>query len=274
MMPGKNLCTGFLFTTDRWNYYWEGARYRMNGNIGSVTTASTAWMGNYGITEKFNVIAMLPWVSTQASGGTLKPMQGLQDISLTLKYRLKEFRPDSLTRIKIFGIAFVSTPVSDYTPDYLPLSIGLGSTQAGVRLTLFAKRKDWYLVTSAGRAFRGNVTLDRESYYTDGNLYLTNQVAMPQVFDMVTGIGRIHNGLETKISVHQQRTLGGGDIRRQDMPFVSNRMNFTRVELLGMYYLPRARRLALRASVSRIIAGRNVGQSTAILGGILYTFKF
>ena len=97
---------------------------------------------------------------------------------------------------------------------------------------------------------------------------------MPQVFDVVTGIGRMKNGLETKLNWYVYRTLGGGDIRRQDMPFVSNRMNLSRVELLAMYYLPKSRRLALRAAVSTVVTGRNVGQSTTILGGLLYTFKF
>ena len=35
------------------------------------------------------------------------------------------------------------------------------------------------------------------------------------------------SGLNTAFSLSQQQTLGGGDIRRQDMPFVSNRMNFS-----------------------------------------------
>ena len=274
MMSDKNLCTGFIFSQDQWTNYWEGTRLRANGNIGTLKTQSVAWMGNYGVTGKFNIIAMLPYVSTSASGGTLKPMQGLQDASLSFKYQVLGYKPDSLTSLKIFAVAFGSTPVSDYTPDYLPLSIGLGAKQIGARLSIFAKRKSWYVVTSAGHTFRGNVTLDRQSYFTDGELYLTNQVAMPQVFDWVSGIGRIKNGLETKVSFTHYRTLGGGDIRRQDMPFVSNRMNMSRVEFLTMYYLPKARRLALRASISRTIAGRNVGESTTVLGGILYTFKF
>ena len=127
---------------------------------------------------------------------------------------------------------------------------------------------------SGGYTLRGNVTLDRPSYYTDGALYLTNQVQMPSVADLYAGAGYIRNGLETKLSLVVQNTLGGGDIRRQDMPFVSNRMNFTRVEALAMYYLPPARRLALRASVTRTIAGRNVGESTTLLAGVLYTFRF
>jgi len=274
MMSNKNLCTGFILSQDQWTNYWEGTRLRENGNIGTLKTQSLAWMGNYGVSGKFNIIAMLPYVRTEASAGTLKPMQGMQDASLSFKYQVFSIKPDSLTTVKIFAVAFGSTPISDYTPDYLPLSIGLGSRQIGARLSVFAKRKSWYVVSSAGHYFRGQVQLDRQSYYTNGELFLTNRVAMPQVFDWVSGIGRIKNGLETKLSFTHYRTLGGGDIRRQDMPFVSNRMNMSRIEFLTMYYLPKARRLALRASIARTISGRNVGESTTVLGGILYTFKF
>jgi hypothetical protein len=42
-------------------------------------------------------------------------------------------------------------------------------------------------------------------------------------------------GLMTAVSVSQQRTLGGGDIRRRDMPFVSNRMNFSKARAMVVY---------------------------------------
>ena len=62
MMPGKALCTGFLYTHDSWDRYWEGTLKRGNGNIGTITTESVTWFGNYGITDRLNVIAMLPYV--------------------------------------------------------------------------------------------------------------------------------------------------------------------------------------------------------------------
>jgi hypothetical protein len=71
----------------------------------------------------------------------------------------------------------------------------------------------------------------------------------------------------------QQRTLGGGDIRRQDMPFVSNRMDFVRLEGLVMYAVP-APQLGIRLGMSRIVSGRNVGQSTTLSGGLFHTFHF
>jgi hypothetical protein len=78
--------------------------------------------------------------------------------------------------------------------------------------------------------------------------------------------------LMTAASWSQQRTLGGGDIRRQDMPFVSNRMNFSRLGATIMAPVPKLRTLAFQVALTRTIDGRNVGQATTITGGLLYTF--
>ena len=58
---------------------------------------------------------------------------------------------------------------------------------------------------------------------------------MPDVFDYTLSAGYLKGGLQVPISFSQQTTLGGGDIRRQDMPFVSNRMNFSRLDAVVMY---------------------------------------
>ena len=60
MMPRKQLCTGFVYMHDSWDRYWEGPLERGNGNIGTLTTQSVSWMGAYGVTDRLNVIAMLP----------------------------------------------------------------------------------------------------------------------------------------------------------------------------------------------------------------------
>ena len=69
MMSKGDLCTGFLYGYDRWTDYWEGQLKRDNGNIGTITTQSVSWMGNYGITDRLNVIGMVPYVWTRASRG-------------------------------------------------------------------------------------------------------------------------------------------------------------------------------------------------------------
>src|SRR5207249_9830161 len=91
---------------------------------------------------------------------------------------------------------------------------------------------------SAAYTWRTKVTLDRPAYYTNGQLYLSNQVAMPNVVDYTVTAGYEHGRLCIPISLSQQRTEGGGDIRRQAMPFVSNRRAWVRVDGRVIYSVP------------------------------------
>ena len=72
-------------------------------------------------------------------------------------------------------------------------------------------------------------------------------------------------------SFMQQRTLGGGDIRRQDIPFVSNRMNFSKVGAMVMYPVPKLRDLAFQFAYGYTVDGRNVGQANTFTTGLLYS---
>ncbi|NOT75884.1 MAG: hypothetical protein HOP08_13240 [Cyclobacteriaceae bacterium] len=274
LMPKGAFCTGFLYTHDQWKDYWEGGLKRDNANIGTITTQSITWMGNYGVTEKMNIIAMVPFVKTHASQGTLTDMQGIQDLSLSVKYRFfaKDFASSGF---RAFAVGTASTPLTNYTPDLLPLSIGMASTNFTARVTgNYHLNSGWYINASTGYTLRSNVKLDRPSYYSDGQLYFTDQVKMNDVYDFTTMLGYYKNGIQAEAFYSQQNTLGGGDIRRQDMPFVSNRMNYSKVGALLMYYLPKPKNLAVRASFSYTVDGRNVGQATTLMGGLLYTFHF
>jgi hypothetical protein len=274
MMPKKTFCTGFLYGHDKWTNYWQGDTKRDNGNIGHITTQSINWMGTYGISRKVNVMAMLPYIWTKADQGTLRGLEGLQDLTLAGKYNFFT-HIDSTGILKAFaGLAF-SLPVSNYNPDFFPISIGTSSKQLSWRLTLnYALKQGWYVNGSAAYTWRSNVFLDRSTYYSGDKLYYTNEVKMPNVFSTFFTIGYHKQNVQVEASYAQQNTLGGADIRRQDMPFVSNRMNFSKVGALVMYYLPWPKNLAARASATYTIAGRNVGESTTVMGGLMYTFYF
>jgi hypothetical protein len=275
MMPKKTLCTGFMYGHDSWKNYWQGDAKRDNGNIGTVTTQSIAWMATYGLTNKVNIIAMAPYVKTEASAGTMQGMQGLQDLTLAVKYNFLKVNIDSAVFIKAFAGVAYSNPLSDYSADFFPLSIGTSSKQLAWRTNLnFALKQGWYLNASWAYTWRSNVTIDRSSYYTNDELFLTNEVYMPNVSDVYVTLGYHKKALQVEASFVQQSVLGGDDIRRQDMPFVSNKMNFSKVGALVMYYLPWPKYLAARASVNYTVAGRNVGQSTTVMGGLMYTIFF
>ena len=274
MMPKKDLCTGFIYSNDSWKKYWEGTLNRENGNIGTVSTKSVAWMGAYGITDKLNVIAVVPYVWTHASQGTLADMKGLQDLTIGAKYNFLK-QTIGTGDLSMFAVGSYSTPLSDYTPDFLPLSIGLAAQKLAVRFTTHYKLSSgWYATGNLGYIWRSNVTIDRPAYYTDGQQTLSDEVWMPNVLDYSFNVGYLKNGLQAFIGYTQQNTLGGGDIRRQDMPFVSNRMNFSKIDATVKYFIPKINSLAVWAGVGYTVTGRNTGQSTYYMGGFLYTLHF
>jgi hypothetical protein len=273
LMPKRAFGTGLIYAHDRWDQYWEGELKRDNENIGAITTQSITWMGSYGITDRLNVMAMLPYVWTHASKGVLHEMHGFQDVTVATKYRLLTTPFTDRGRVQAFIVGAVSIPVSDYSPDFLPLSIGLASERFSGRFTVnFYAQDGWFINASTAYTWRSNVKLDRPAYYTDGRLFLTNEVAMSNVFDYVVSAGYRKGRLHVPISLSQQVTLGGSDIRRQDAPFVSNRMNFVRIDGALTYALRAPENVGVKLGVSQILSGRNVGESTTLLGGLFYTF--
>jgi hypothetical protein len=275
LFPRRVLGSGVVYAHDSWSQYWEGTLKRDNGNIGTLTTQSVTWMAGYGVTHRLSVMAMLPYVRTRATQGPLHGMDGLQDVTVAAKYRLLATPFTDRGTMQAMVVAAASIPASNYVPDFLPLSIGLASRQFSARFTLsFQAHQGWFVTGSAAHTWRANVTLDRPAYYTNGQLYVSNEVAMPGVFDYTVTAGYEHRRWCIPVSLSQQRTLGGGDIRRQDMPFVSNRMDFVRVNGLVMYTLPTPRALGIRFGASRIVSGRNIGQSTALTAGVFHTVHF
>src|SRR3569833_922760 len=76
MLSKGTMCTGFLYSRDEWNHYWEGELNRVNGNIGTVTTQSVNYAANYGVFSRLNVIGSIPYVWTHASQGVLHVLCG------------------------------------------------------------------------------------------------------------------------------------------------------------------------------------------------------
>jgi hypothetical protein len=274
MMSAGSLCAGFSYGHDEWSEYWEGTLKRDNQNVGTLTTQSVAFMANYGISDRFNVIAALPYVKTKASGGTLSPQKGVQDLTLAVKGRVFDAGLGSGT-LRTMAVASLGAPVGDYVADLFPLSLGTQSTRGAGRLTLHYRLPAGLFADATGAyTWRGNVTLDRPAYFTNGQQFLTDQVDMPNVFDYSLRTGFMRGNWIVPVSFTQQSTRGGGDIRRQDMPFVSNRMNFSKLDGMVMYTFKSPVTLSLHVQASRVLSGRNVGQSTTLSAGISYLVAF
>jgi hypothetical protein len=276
VMMNKNLlCTGFEYAHDSWDQYWEGTLKRGNGNIGTITTQSVMWGGDYGITDRLNALAMVPYVWTKASQGTLAGQSGFQDLTFGLKYNLLETEFTKKGFLRAIVVGSVSTPLSDYVPDLMPLTIGSASTHLTGRFTLmFQAKQGWFVHATGAYTWRDQVTLDRPAYFTDGQLFLSDKVNMSDVFDYSFSAGYNQGRLYVPFSFTQRITLGGGDIRRQDMPFISNRFNASRLDGTATYYLSKPKGLGVRFGADYVVSGRNVGEATTVRAGILYVFHF
>jgi hypothetical protein len=274
MLAKGTLFAGQIYSHDNWTEYWEGALKRTNGNIGTLTTESNQWFGNYGLSSRLNVMAGVPYVWTQASQGVLHGMHGVQDLTLAAKYGFWEMPRSPLGSITAIGVVSAGLPLTDYTPDFQPLSIGSAARRVAARGTFNVQTAPgWFINATTAYTWRAHVTLDRPYYFTMGQLFFTDEVSMPDIADLGVSSGYNKHGLMAQGLLTVQRTKGGGDIRRQDMPFVSNRMNFSRAGALVMYEIPKLGGLTGMFSFAHTLEGRNVGLSTTVSTGLMYRIR-
>ncbi|WP_345266413.1 hypothetical protein [Nibrella viscosa] len=263
-MPRKTACVALIYGKSHWNQYWENTLKRDNLNIGTHTTQSVMLMPAIGITNRFNLILSLPYVWTQTSAGNLMGQKGIQDLAGWLKYKAVSVGGFSLN-----ALAGASIPVSNYVPDFLPMSIGLQSrTVTGRLLANYTHRQTGLYLTGHGSyMWRSNIRIDRDAYQADNRIYYTSEVRVPNAVDMGVRIGILRSKWQTELWAERFACTGGDNIRRNDMPFPTNNMQATSV---GWYAKIQPKNIGLNARIGYVTNGLNVGQSTSYMLGLLY----
>lgn len=272
MMAKNNFCTGLMYNGSHWSEYWEGTQKRNNENLGTVSSNMYAVMGNYGVSGKLNLLFGLPYVQTNASAGTLHGLKGLQDLSLWVKWNPIETNLGNGT-VSVYGVGGLSFPTSNYVADFLPMSIGLHSTNLSLRGMVDYQAGNFFATVSGTYVVRSNIKIDRTSYYTT-ELHLTNEVSMPDASNFQLRTGYRSGRMIAEAIVNNWTTLGGFDITRNNMPFPSNRMNATTAGINVKYNVKAVDGLALIGGGSITLAGRNMGQANNVNGGMFYVLDF
>ena len=272
MMSNGQVCLFAVYSHDSWDEYWEGTLLRSNGNVGTLTRQTITPGFALGLGDKLNVIATLPWVKTESSGGYIAGESGIQDWGLWLKGTALSLFPGP-GNLTLHATAGIMGPASNYSEDYGPYSLGLGCLDFSMR-GILQYRLDMgaYLRGYAAYQLRGNATIERDYYYTTHGVY-SEEVNMPDAitYGVVLGSYLFNNSLRIELSYEGLNTQGGFDIRRQDVGFPSNQMNNTRVGGFAQYFLGNTG-LGFIASAGQVLTGRNVGKSTMFSGGITYQF--
>jgi hypothetical protein len=139
MIPKNFYCAAAMYTHGSWDQYWEGTFKRNNGNIGTVTTDTYVFAGNYGITNKLDVLFSVPYITTNASEGTLHGQKGLQDLTLTLKWLAfqTEIGKGFFT---VHAIGSGTIPLSSYDPNFFRYLLGCIAHRQRCALWLTTKR--------------------------------------------------------------------------------------------------------------------------------------
>jgi hypothetical protein len=275
LMMGKGWsCNVLAYGQSKWDHYWEGTLYRNNENIGTFTGQNVMLMSNYGIGHKLNVIVGLPYVWTQASNGSLAGHRGVQDLSLWLKYQAFDLSVGS-HHLKGFLTAGASTPTNGYQTEMLPFAIGLGAKTASLRAVLhFQSKQGFYATAQAGYSAKGDSEVDRDAYQFDGKVYATSVVPVPDVVDGTARLGFLNKHIQIEGFYDSFACVSGDDIRRQDMPFMTNKMMATSVGALAKYNVhTKAGIFTLAGQYSQVLSGRNVGKATNLMLAVQYTVQ-
>jgi hypothetical protein len=263
-MPKKTACFAVSYSNSTWSKYWENTLKRENLNIGTHTTQSAMAMVAAGITNKLNVIVGLPYISTKTSAGNLMGQKGIQDLSGWLKYKLVE----NDKGISLHGVIGASMPLTNYVPDFLPMSIGLqAKTATGRLIANYTHKSGVYLTAHASYIYRSNIKIDRDAYQADNRIYNTNEVRVPNMTDVAARVGYWKKGIQAEVFVEKFSGVGGDNIRRNDMPFPSNNMTATSLGFYGKY---QPKNIGFNVRVAHVLDGLNVGQSTSYSIGFLY----
>ena len=273
MMDKNLLCTGAVYENSSWDKYWEGNFRRENLNLGTVSTQSLSLMGNYGVSSKLNIIFSLPYVKTNATAGTMKGEQGFQDFSMTFKYMPIE-NTFGNTVLSFYALGGFSIPTTNYVADYLPLSIGMQSKTASLRIMTDCQNGDFFSTLSLAYIKKGAIHIDRNSYLTNEIQY-TNQVDMPDAISFNARLGYRTGRLILEAIFDNSITQSGGfDITTNNMPFPSNTMNRSKIGINSKYTFNKIPELSLVGGYNKVIDGRNIGQSETIYGGVFYILNF
>jgi hypothetical protein len=278
MMPKGELCLAAVYEHSTFDEYWEGTLLRTNATIATVNRNAIMPMFAFGIFDRLNLLAGLPYVetfSTVPNGGKFAGAKGWQDVSLNLKAEVIRQEKEKAT-LSVLAVAGFSTPVSNYLSDYRPYSIGSGTNQLSLRGILqYEFRSGLYGRVSGAYLWRGQTEAERDYYYNNGSYY-TAWMDVPSAWnvDLVAGAWLFDYALRLEAVYTGLRSTTGDDIRAYNAPQPTNKVNFDQLSLTGQYYFKNGLKgLGLLASFSHTLNGRNVGKATGFGAGLTYQFK-
>lgn len=278
MMKSNQICVLLDGNYSSFQNYWEGELKRDNQSIATVQRNSLMPMVAIGILDNLNFYAGVPYIKTESTvpnGGKLEGASGFQDLSLALKYRWlnKSFDKSTLSAFATLGF---SMPITNYLPDYMPYSIGLGAPELTYRgIVEYKNKNNWYCRLTGAYLWRGYAEAEREYYYNNGSFY-TPFMDVPNAFtaEAVAGKWLFADALQLQFSYLNSTSLSGDDIRAYNAAQPTNKIDMNRIGLFAHYFFPKITGLGVVAYYNLVVSGRNAAQMNTTGLGVTYFFNY
>lgn len=274
LMKPWEACFGAMYEFGRFDRYWEGETLRENETIATVQRQAGSAMGILGLPGNVNLLVGGAYVatrSTQPNGGFFRGQQGFQDLTVTLKARLHRFEAEN-HHVDLLVSAGMATPMSDYHADYLPYSIGLGTTEWNARvMAQYQRESGLYARVVGGFLHRGLARTDREYYYNNGSYY-THDMDVPDAveFQGILGAWFVPDHFRVELNYLGLRSLFGDDIRPYNRAQPTNRVHMDQIGLTTQYFFPKHDQVGLIGYANHVFGGRNAARLTRFGGGVTY----
>lgn len=220
---------------------------------------------NYGITDKFTVIANLPYIQAKGNGvgdpvnGTTE-QSGIQDISVMVKYSVFETQHESG---KTIGIATLggSLPLG-YEPSGI-LSIGNGALSIDAKLGLqYNDNSGFFGNAFVGYSLRG----EADNNFGQGT---GAKFDVPNSLNSQIKLGYAGKSFYADAWFDAQKSNGNLNIGGSGFfgNFPETTVNYSRVGL--NLYVPITKIIGISGGAGTVVSGRNVGKATYYTGGLV-----
>lgn len=278
MMEARQACVLLDYSFSSFDHYWEGTLKRDNPTIATVQRHSVMPMVALGIVDNLNFFIGVPYVKTQSTepnGGKFAGASGFQDLTMAFKYKWLDKEQEKGTLKALATVGF-STPITNYLPDYMPYSIGIGAPELSYRaIVQYKLHSGWYARVTGSYLWRGYAKAEREYYYNNGSYY-TPWMDVPSAItvEAVAGKWFLDNSLQVEMGYLGTTSLSGDDIRSYNAPQPTNRVNMDRIGVFAHYHFPTVKGLAIVAQHNRVVNGRNAPIMNTTSLGINYFFNY
>ena len=237
------------YSAESYDEFWRGdTKVPTPPPLGEVETTSVNLWLRYGFTDRFSIVANVPYVDVDSDGTMGFADDGIADVEALALFSVLD-RAAGGARHRLIAGAGLRTPASNYVAD-APVSLGDGSTDLLLRLV--------YQIQAGG--FYASQQIGFDSREDD----------VPDNFPLYTEAGYTWGRWTGSLFYSRLFADGGTDIGEAGFTFPSNEEEYSRAG--GKIYARFTDSFGGSVSAFTALDGKNTGDTTGVSAGLVLDF--